>query len=56
MQQQVTRGGRRLGAGRPANDRSISLSVRITQEAMDLLNERTNNKSEYIDNLIKQAR
>jgi len=50
------RGGRRSGAGRPANDRSISLSVRITQEAMDILNERTNNKSEYIDNLIKQAR
>ena len=48
-----TRGGRRSGAGRPANDRSIALSVRITQEAMDILNERTTNKSEYIDNLIK---
>ena len=53
---QTTRGGRRSGAGRPANDRSIALSVRITQEAMDILNERTTNKSEYIDNLIKEAR
>lgn len=52
---QNQRGGRRSGAGRPANDRSISLSVRITQEAMDILNEKTNNKSEYIDFLIKQT-
>lgn len=47
------RGGFREGAGRPKNDRSISLSVRITQEAMDKLNALTTNKSEYIDNLIK---
>ena len=52
---QNQRGGRRSGAGRPSNDRSISLSVRITQEAMDILNEKTNNKSEYIDFLIKQT-
>ena len=51
---QTTRGGRRSGAGRPANERSISLMVRITQEAMDKLNRLTTNKSEYIDNLIKQ--
>jgi len=48
-------GGRRPGAGRPANDRSIALSVRITQEAMDILNERTKNKSEFIDKLIKKS-
>ncbi len=47
------RGGYRQRSGRPANDRSISLSVRITQEAMDILNEHTNNKSEFIDKLIK---
>ena len=52
----TTKGGFRHGAGRPANDRSIALSVRITQEAMDILNERTTNKSEYIDNLIKEAK
>lgn len=46
-----TWGGSR-GGGRPRNDRNITLSVRITQEAMDKLNEITNNKSEFIDNLI----
>ena len=40
--------------GRPANDRSITLSVRITQEAVDKLNRLTRNKSEYIDKLIKE--
>ena len=56
MEQKKNHGGRRSGAGRPANDRKISLSVRITQEAMDLLNMRTKNKSEYIDRLIKKAK
>ena len=52
--EQSQRGGRRPNAGRPANDRSIPLSVRISQRAMDLLNSRTDNKSEYIDSLIKR--
>ena len=52
MEQVVSSGqGRR---GRPANDRSIMLSVRITQEAMDKLNRLTRNKAEYIDTLIKE--
>lgn len=42
------------GRGRPANDRSVTLSVRITQEAWDKLNRLTKNKSEYIDHLIKE--
>jgi hypothetical protein len=42
------------GRGRPANDRSVTLSVRVTQEAVDKLNRLTNNKSEYIDHLIKE--
>lgn len=46
------RGGYRAGGGRPRNDRSIALSVRITQEAMDKLNALTKNKSEFIDHLI----
>lgn len=49
------RGGRRPGAGRPTNDRSIVLSVRITQEAMDILRSVAKNKSEYIDSLIKES-
>lgn len=53
MEGHSTHGGRRSGSGRPANDRSITLSVRISQEAMDKLNRLTRNKSEYIDNLIK---
>lgn len=54
MEGRSTHGGRRSGSGRPANDRSITLSVRITQEAMDKLNRLTSNKSEFIDRLIKQ--
>lgn len=53
---EMQKGGFRPGSGRPSNDRSVALSVRITQEAMDILNKRTNNKSEYIDNLIKNAK
>lgn len=47
-------GGRRSGAGRPANDRNIMVGVRLSQEAVDKLNRLTSNKSEYIENLIKQ--
>ena len=36
------------------NDRSKTLSVRITTEAFDKLNRLTSNKSEYIDHLIKE--
>lgn len=52
-QQKNTHGGRRSGAGRPANDRSIPLMVRISQQAADIVNGQKN-KSEFIDNLIKQ--
>ena len=54
MEQEKKRGGRREGAGRKANDRSIPVLVRITKEAADKLNT-VGNKSEFIDNLIKQA-
>ncbi len=53
METKKTWGGSR-GGGRPRNDRNITLSVRITQKAMDRLNQLTNNKSEYIDQLILQ--
>lgn len=46
------RGGARPNSGRPTTDRKIMLSVRITQEAMDRLNELTTKKSEYINDLI----
>jgi hypothetical protein len=54
MEQQNNRGGRRSGAGRPANDRNIVVSVRLSQEAVDKLNRMTNNKSWFIDKIIKQ--
>ena len=54
MKSNFTHGGRRPGAGRPINGRSVPLMVRITQEAMDKLKRLARNKSEYIDNLIKQ--
>jgi len=52
MENKKQRGGSRPGAGRPANDRSIMVGVRISQEAADILNAQKN-KSEYIDNLIR---
>jgi len=52
MEQALTTG--KVRRGRPANDRSITVSVRITQEAVDKLNRLTRNKSEYIDTLIKK--
>ena len=54
MEEQKARGGRRSGAGRPANDRSIPVLVRLSQEAVDKLNRMTNNKSWFIDKIIKQ--
>ncbi len=54
MSESSTRGGRRSGAGRPANDRNVMVSVRLSQEAVDKLNRLTNNKSEYLDRLIKE--
>ena len=47
-------GGARDGAGRHPSGRNVPLMVRITQEANDKLNRLTDNKSEYIDTLIKQ--
>jgi hypothetical protein len=54
MENQSSRGGRRSGAGRPANDRNVMVSVRLSQEAVDKLNRLTNNKAEYLDRLIKE--
>lgn len=54
MEDKKQHGGRRSGAGRPANDRSIMVGVRITKEAADILNAQPN-KSEFIDNLIKKS-
>lgn len=49
----TSRGGYRPGAGRPSNDRSIPLSVRISPEANEKI-KRAENKSAIIDELIKQ--
>lgn len=54
MSEETKRGGVRAGSGRPANDRNVQVLVRISREAADKLNRLTNNKSEYIENLIKQ--
>jgi len=48
------RGGYREGGGRPPTGRSKSISVRISQEAHEILKP-IKNKSEYIDKLIKEA-
>lgn len=48
------RGGRREGAGRPATNRTERVNIKISPEALAILDARTNNRSEYIDRLIKQ--
>ena len=54
-EKQGQRGGAREGAGRKPNDRNINICVKVSQEAYDKLCASTSNKSEYIDNLLKQA-
>ncbi len=43
----------KFATGRPATARTYAVSVRITKEAAEILSTKKN-KSEYIDNLIKQ--
>ena len=43
----------KFASGRPATKRTYAISVRITKEAAEILSTKKN-KSEYIDNLIKQ--
>ena len=50
MEQQSNNEGRRRG--RPANDRNVMVSVRLSQEAVDKLNRLTNNKAAFIESLI----
>lgn len=45
-------GGARPGSGRPASDRNIPLMVRVSPEAVQVL-DGVKNKSEYVDNLIR---
>ena len=48
-------GGYREGGGRPFTDRKVAVTVRISQEASDILNEQKN-KSEFVDSLIKKTK
>ena len=48
-------GGYREGGGRPATDRNVAVTIRISQEAADILSQQKN-KSEFIDTLIKQSK
>ena len=47
-------GGSR-GGGRPVTDRNVAVTIRISQEAADILSQQKN-KSEFIDMLIKQSK
>ena len=47
-------GGYREGGGRPSTDRNVAVTVRISQEAADILSQQKN-KSEFIDTLIKES-
>lgn len=46
-------GGSR-GGGRPVTDRNVAVTIRISQEAADILSQQKN-KSEFIDKLIKES-
>ena len=46
-------GGSR-GGGRPVTDRNVAVTIRISQEAAEILKEQRN-KSEFIDTLIKES-
>lgn len=46
-------GGARRNAGRPKGSRNIPLCIRLSKESMDKLNALTDNKSEFLDILIK---
>jgi len=52
--EETKRGGVRPNSGRPETDRKCAVTIRISQEANDKLNRLTNNKSQYIDQLIKE--
>jgi hypothetical protein len=47
-------GGSR-GGGRPVTNRNVAVTIRISQEAADILSQQKN-KSEFIDTLIKQSK
>lgn len=48
------RGGRREGAGRPAGDRNRMVCLRLSDEAVTKLDRLTDNRSKYIDRIIKE--
>lgn len=52
MEQKITHGGSRKGAGRKVNDRNYQISVKVSAEAKAVLDKQPN-KAEYIDNLLK---
>ena len=54
MEAKSNRGGRRENAGRPASDRSVALTVRISKEASSKL-QTVKNRSEFIDSIIKEV-
>lgn len=53
MNTQKVEPGSDFATGRPKTGRTHAISVRISQEAMEMLS-RQHNKSEYIDELIKR--
>ena len=50
--QKKGRGGYRGGV-RPSTGRNIPVCIRLSREAADKLNGLTRNKSEFIDNMLK---
>ena len=47
------KGGARPGSGRPETGRNIRVCIKLSKEVVDYLRG-IKNKSEYIDNLIRQ--
>lgn len=47
-------GGARPGSGRPPTDRNVRLTIKLSEEAVKILDELTTNRSKYLDQLLKK--
>lgn len=55
MEAKTGRGGRREGSGRKVTPYKIPISVKVSQEAFEILQTKKN-KTEYIDEIIRRCK
>ena len=54
MEEKKKHGGARPGSGRPPTDRNVRLTIKLSEEAVKILDELTTNRSKYLDELLKK--